>query len=254
MSDPSPDTNSETEDRLLGGRVRLLQPRSGFRAAIDPVFLQAAVPAAGGERVLDLGAGSGAAALALAARVAGVRVVGLEKQADLVALARRSAALNAMGDRVEFAVGDVLSPPFRRESFDHVMANPPYLPAGRGNVSPDPARRAAAVEDAATLADWCRAAVDLARPGASITFVHRFDRAEETARGLVRAGAGNVAVLPLWPRRQGEGAKRALIQGRKEAAGKEEIRRLDGIVLHDPDGGFSDAAEAVLRRGEALCI
>lgn len=250
MSEPA--AQPETEDRLLGGRVRLLQPGTGFRAAIDPVFLQAAVPAAAGERVLDLGCGSGAAALALAARVAGVHVVGLDKQADLVELARRSAVLNELADRVAFEVGSVLAPPFEPASFDHVMANPPYLPAGRGNVSPHPARRAAAVEDDAALADWIGAAVDLARPGASVTFVHRFDRAEETADGLAAAGAGDVAVLPLWPRRAGEGAKRALIQGRKGAAGG--VRRLAGLVLHGADGGFADAAEAVLRRGEALCI
>ena len=60
-----------TEDRLLGGKVRLRQPRDGYRAAIDPVLLAASVPAKPGERVLDLGTGAGAAALCLMARVEG---------------------------------------------------------------------------------------------------------------------------------------------------------------------------------------
>ena len=66
-----------SEDSLLGGRVRLRQPAAGYRVAIDPVLLAAAVPASAGERALDVGAGSAAAALCLGVRVAGVHVTGL---------------------------------------------------------------------------------------------------------------------------------------------------------------------------------
>ena len=243
---------AETEDTLLGGRLRLLQPRSGFRAAIDPVFLQAMVPAAAGERVLDLGTGSGAAALALASRMPGVEVDGLDRQPDLIALARRSAALNGLQDRATFTVGDVLAAPYPEAGFDHVMANPPYLPAGRGNVSPDPARRAASVEDRAGLADWIAAAVRLVKPAGTVTFVHRFDRADETAAGLARAGAGGALVVPLWPFEAGKGAKRALIQASKGAIGT--ARWAAGVVLHTPEGGYTTAADDVLRRGAVLRI
>ena len=121
------------EDALLGGRVRLVQPAEGYRAAIDPVFLAAAVPAATGETVLDVGAGAGAAALCLAARLPEVRVCGVELAPDLVRLAVGNAGLNGLAGRVEFMAGDLLRPPARLAAgtFDHVMANPPYLPAGR---------------------------------------------------------------------------------------------------------------------------
>lgn len=102
------------EDALLGGRVRLVQPAEGYRAAIDPVFLAAAVPAAAGEAVLDVGAGAGAAALCLAARVADVRVCGVEVAPDLVRLAVGNAGLNGLGGRVEFIAGDLLRPPKTR--------------------------------------------------------------------------------------------------------------------------------------------
>jgi tRNA1(Val) A37 N6-methylase TrmN6 len=70
-------TAALTEDTLLGGRVRLRQPASGYRVAIDPVLLAAAVPAVSGETALDIGCGTGAAALCLAVRVPGVRVIGI---------------------------------------------------------------------------------------------------------------------------------------------------------------------------------
>ena len=46
-----------SEDKLLGGRVRLRQPIRGYRVAIDSILLASAVPAKRGSRVLDLGAG-----------------------------------------------------------------------------------------------------------------------------------------------------------------------------------------------------
>ena len=107
MADGATGGGAVTEDRLLGGRVRLLQPVEGYRAAIDPVLLAAAVPARAGEQVLDLGCGAGAATFCLTARVPGVRVTGLEIQPLGVDLARRNADLNQMADRVAILEGDV---------------------------------------------------------------------------------------------------------------------------------------------------
>src|SRR5580692_7243816 len=89
-----------SDDALLGGRVHLHQPAQGYRVAIDPVLLAAAVPAAEGDRVLDIGCGVGAASLCLAARVPGCRIVGLELQPALAQLAAENAARNAVADRV----------------------------------------------------------------------------------------------------------------------------------------------------------
>ncbi len=77
-----------TEDTLLDGRVRLRQPRQGFRAGLDAVLLAAFVPARTGERVLEAGCGSGAAFLCLAARVPGLRIAAVERDPAMAALAR----------------------------------------------------------------------------------------------------------------------------------------------------------------------
>ena len=237
-------------DELLGGRVRLIQPQGGLRAAIDPVLLAAAIPAKSGEQVLDAGCGTGAAALCLAARVAGVRVVGLDLQADLVALALESASLNAMSGRIAFFAGDILAPPpqIAETQFDHVMANPPYMRAGSGHVSPDRSRALASVEGAADLASWVRFCVGRTQPGGSVTFIHRADRAAEVAALLVAAGA-DAAICPLGP-------KRALIQGIAAGAGSAipSVCHLPGLTLHEADRAFSAGAEAILRHGQGLVI
>src|SRR4029077_13316478 len=116
------------EDALLGGRVRLLQPRRGYRVAVDAVLLAAAVDAGPDQRALDLGAGVGAVGLCVAARLPGCRIVGIELQPELAALAERNAVLNGVGDRLRTIVHDLaLRLPQALGKFDHVATNPPYL-------------------------------------------------------------------------------------------------------------------------------
>jgi len=202
--------------------------------------------------VLDIGCGSGAAALCLAARVSQCRVVGLELQSDLARLAAENAALNGMADRIAIIAGDLLRPSagLRAGMFDHVIANPPYIARGRGTPATDQAKAAATIEGEAGLADWVRFGLAMLRPKGSLTFVHRADRIDALL-GLLADRAGEVTVLPLWPA-AGRAAGRILVRARKQVAAP--ARLLPGLVLHEPDGRFTAAAEAVLRGGEALVL
>ncbi|MFQ5784205.1 MAG: tRNA1(Val) (adenine(37)-N6)-methyltransferase [Alphaproteobacteria bacterium] len=240
------------EDGLLGGRVRLRQPARGYRAAIDPVLLAAAVPAATGDSVLDVGTGVGAAALCLAQRVADCRVVGIELQRGLVRLAGENAALNGAERRVEMMTGDLTRPPPRLAvaSFDHVMANPPHLDPRHVRPSPVPARATATVEATGGLADWVAFCLRMARPNGSLTFIHRADRLDDLLARLI-PGAGAITVYPLWPGgANARPAKRVIVQARKGSAAP--LRLLPGLTLHRPDGAYTASAEAVLRDAEAI--
>ena len=241
-----------TEDTLLGGRVRLRQPANGARAAIDPVFLAAAVPAEGHQLVLDVGCGSGAATLCLALRVPQCRLVGFELQRDLVRLAGDNAALNGMSARVSAMVGDLLQPPPRLSPgmFDHVMVNPPFIEEGHGTPTANPAKALATIEGSANLGDWVRFALAMVRGKGTVSFVHRADRIDGLLAHLA-GRAGEITIFPLWPA-AGRAASRVLVRARKQVA--TPARLLPGLILHEPDGRFTAAAEAVLRDAEGLVL
>lgn len=240
-----------SDDKFLCGRLRLLQPLKGYRAATDPVLLAAACPATAGESVLDLGCGAGAAALCLGQRVPGLALAGLELQPAYADLARRNAERN--GIALEVHEGDLTRMPSAlRRDFDHVIANPPYYHAG-GSPSPV-AARARAMQVDTPLAAWVAAATRRLRPGGWLTLICGADGLPEVLAALVPK-LGSAAVLPLAPR-EGRPALRILLQARK--GGRAPFRLLAPFVIHHGaahDGdreSYTSAANAVLRDGADL--
>lgn len=238
-----------SEDRLLGGRVRLLQPARGYRAAIDPVLLAAAAAPPTGARVLDLGCGAGAALFCLLARRPDLSAVGLELQDGLAELARENARRNDCAARAEIVTGDAAGrpPPLPAGSVDWVVSNPPYLESAAATPPADGGRRLANQEAGLDLAGWLGRALFFLRPRGSLTLIHRADRLPALLAGF-EGRAGGLRILPLWPR-AGQPARRVILQATKGSRAPAGL--LPGLVLHEGEG-FSAAAEAVLRHGGAL--
>lgn len=239
-----------SEDLLLGGRLRLRQPRIGYRAGVDPALLAAACDARPGEHVLEAGCGAGAAMLAAAARRPGARFVGVERDPAALALAGENIALNGLGDRVGAIPGDVAAG-FRAlgvKPFDAVMANPPYFDDPDAIRGPHPTRQDAYLAPEG-LAAWTSFLLKAVRDGGSITLIHRADRLGDIL-GLLAPKAGSVRIRPVQPFAD-EPAKRVLVRAIK--TGKAPLMLLAPLVLHDrSEAKHTPAAEAILRGEAAL--
>lgn len=252
--DPAPARFPEdqlSDDKFLCGRLRLLQPVSGYRAATDPVLLAAACPAKPSETVLDLGCGAGAASLCLAARVPGLVLAGLEVQPAYADLARRNAARNAI--TMEVVEGDLgRVPPALRRGFDQVIANPPYYPRG-GTPSPVAARDMA-MRAELPLGEWVRVATTRLSPGGWLTMILGVDGLPEALTAL-DSRMGSASVLPLAAR-SGRAAGRVILRARK--GGRAAFRLLPPFVIHEGSAhsgdreSYSPQAGRILRGGEGF--
>ena len=242
-----------THDAFLNGRVYAWQPRSGYRAATDAVFLAAACPAREGDAVLELGCGVGVASLCLQSRVPGLAITGVERQPSYSVMARQNVA--DAGAAIEIVEADLASLPIdlRQRSFDHVIANPPFLRAGAGTPSTDAGREAAFREET-PLADWIACARARLKPKGWLTMIHLAERLPACLAAL-SDGFGSISVLPLQSR-AGRPAGRILLKARKGGAAPFQLLApfvLHAAATHKADGeDFTAAAAGVLRHAEGI--
>ena len=252
MSDVFPDSAAPptevTEDLILGGGVRLRQPRKGYRAGLDAALLAAACDAEADERVLDLGCGPGAAMLAAAARRPGARFWGVERDGIALRLAGENIVLNGFADRMQALDGDVGDgfSGLKLRPFDAVLCNPPFFDDPSRMRAPSPERTGAYLADGG-LAAWTGFMLKAVREGGTITVIHRADRLGELL-GLLSPKAGSIQIRPVHPFAE-EPAKRVLVRAVK--TGKAPLELLPALVLHDRSGGKHTAQAEAILRGEA---
>ena len=245
--------NELSSDSFLGGALSLLQPKEGYRAATDPVYLAAATCAGPGQTVLELGCGVGTALLCLGHRVGGLRLNGVEIQAGYAELARRNAEAN--GFEVDVHEADITHLPegLKSAGFDHVIINPPYLRVGAGTAANNKGKETAFREET-PLSAWIDIAVRRLRPKGYLTVIHQADRLPDLMVTIDQR-IGSVEVKPLVPR-VGKPAGRVLLRARKGAKGSFVLH--SPLVIHEGQAHVADGdsytpeVSNILRNGAAL--
>jgi tRNA1Val (adenine37-N6)-methyltransferase len=236
----------ETVDEVLGGRLRIIQKKNAYRFSLDALLLAHFVVLKEGDDLIDLGTGSGIIALILAGRYRCGKVLGIDIQEDLVAMARRSVALNNLEGRVEIRRGDVRRPgsfcdPF---SFDVVVFNPPYRRLRSGRVSSDPGKAVARHEIAGTAGDFLAAADYLLREGGRVHTIYPATRMVELIFRM-RASRLEPKRLKMVHSRRGGAAKFVLVEGQK--GGGEELSVLPPLFIYETAGGYTSETAAIFR-------
>jgi tRNA1(Val) A37 N6-methylase TrmN6 len=244
-----------SEDAILGGSLKLRQPLRGHRVGHDAILLAAATAAGAGEHAVDLGAGVGAAGLALARRVDDLAVSLVEIVPALAALAQENAERNGLAERVRAVCLDVAAPAaafaaagLPADTAHRVLMNPPFNAAPEQRPSPDRGRRLAHAASPDTLGQWVRTAARLLRPSGVLTLIWRADGLDVLLTALA-AGFGAVTLLPVHPK---PGAAAIRVLARAVKASRAPPALLPGLVLADAAGAPTVEAEAILRAGAVL--
>jgi tRNA1(Val) A37 N6-methylase TrmN6 len=236
-----------TEDAFLGGQLRLRQPKSGHRAGHDAMLLAAATPARSGDRVVDFGAGVGAAGLAVAKRVAGIKLVLIEIDERLAELARGNAASNGIAADlivldVTSGAGVFASAGLSADSVDVVLMNPPFNHSARHRASPDKARVSAHIATPATLEGWIHAGRRILKSGGALVMIWRADGIAEVLAALDQ-GFGSLAILPVHADVTSP-AIRVLVRAIK--GGKAPTRMQPALILNDESARPNQKVEDIL--------
>lgn len=244
MSTPS----SETIDAFHRGRFHLVQPKGrGHRAGMDAMLLASLVDAAGPFRLADLGAGAGAAGLAVAARLEGAEVTLVERSAEMADYARKSLALADnvhLSSRVGVIEADVtltgrarVAAGLADDSFDHVIMNPPFNDAG-DRRTPDALKAEAHAMTDGLFEAWIRTAGAIMVPGGQLSLIARPQSIAEIIAACGRR-FGGLEITPLYPR-PGENAVRVLVTAIKGSRARLELR--GPLTMHDDPGSHRFSA------------
>ena len=225
-----------TEDTLFNGRVRCIQHQAGYRFSIDAVLLGNFVTPKPGDRILDLGCGSGVIPLILAYRMGKVRITGLEIQPDLAGLAKRNIALNKWHERIEIINGDLreIRTFVQAGSFDWVISNPPYRRPGSGRVNPGTEQAMARHEQTADRASVTKAACWAVKKRGRVVFIYPASRGAAVISELKNSGLEPKKILAIFSY-PGAAASLLIIEAVK--SGGEELTILPPFYVYEERNG-----------------
>ncbi len=236
------------ENYLLDKKVKIYQPEGYYKASSDAVWVASAInKLKKGDKILDVGSGGGAVSLCLAERFKNneIQITGIELQKVLAESAQKSAEENGF-DFLDFENYDIFNCKMKPCSFDHVITNPPY--AEEDMPSPNSSKATAHNFQKNGLESWLKFCIKMLKPQGSFYIINRAEALEEIIK-TISGKLGKIEVFPLYSK-EGQPAKRVVIRAQKDS--KAPLIIHQGIVVHEQNGLYSEKAENVLRKGEAI--
>ena len=234
----------ERVDDLQRSGLVIIQNPARPRFSMDAVLLSEFATVRQGDRCIDLGAGTGVIPLLVWARRAPGRMVGVEIQADMADMARRSVELNGLADKIEIIHDDLKNAAdvFGVGCFDVVLSNPPYLRMDWGVPSAEQELALARHEVACTLEVVTTAAGKLLKTHGRLAIVHRPARLSDLLTAM-RASHIEPARLRFVQARSTSPPMMVLAEGVKES--KATLKVMPALVLYGEDGGYTDEIDRI---------
>ena len=231
--------DNERLDDLQCKGYRIIQNPDMFCFGMDAVLLADFATGKKGGRVMDLGTGTGVIPILMEARNKAAHFTGLEIQNESADMALRSVMYNNLGDKIDIVCGDIkeVDTLFKRESFDAVVSNPPYISGSHGLENPSEPKNIARHEILLTLEDVVKAAAYLLKVGGSFAMVHKPFRLAEIIRLLSSYRLEPKRMLLVQPYEDKE-PNMVLIEAFK--GGNSMIKIEPTLVTYNRDGSYTD--------------
>ena len=233
-----------THDTFLNGRLKIRQPKSGYRFSIDSVILANLARIKPGERILDIGTGCGIISLILARRYPDIMIYGIEIQSDMADIAVRNVAENHLEHRILILNQDIrtITPADTGGCADVVICNPPHFEANSGRVNPDPRVAMARHEIKMTLEDLILAADRMLAPGGRLMVLYPAARMPDIITRMRGAGIEPKKAVMIHSK-PGENAIRVMMEGVR--GGRRGLFVAPPFHIYDTDGGYSSPMQAM---------
>ena len=239
---------SYTNDYLLNKKIKIFQPKDGYRASTDAVFLSSLLDSKKVKKddtILDVGSGTGAISLCLASRLKDVKITGIDIQKDLVELSNMSSKENGYDSFLTYINTDIRKKTsLPSGTFSFVITNPPY--SDHDMPSPNESKKLAHNHQDFDLTGWLSFCLKMLKPKGYLLVINRAEAINEIITSIGKK-AGSINILPMYSK-LGQDAKRVAIIAQKTAKGITKI--LPPFYTHNKDGSYTDKAQSILRLGK----
>lgn len=242
-----------TKNKFLGGKLKVLQQRHGFRAGHDSVILASSIPAEKGEKCLELGIGCGVVSLCLSQRVKNIKIVGIDNDVEVLNLTRSNISMNDMDKNITVIKGNLDRgiedfSELKRQTFNHVFSNPPYYLEDEIVFPLHESKKNAYAGNKNTLKVWLKIALTFVKSRGSVTFINHIKNFPEMLN-IFASTMGDIKITPIFSNKE-KPASRVIISGIRDS--KKPIRFNNGLVLNNKAGKTPKEVENILRNGSAL--
>ncbi len=238
--------NGETIDEISGSRLRIFQKEKGYRFSIDALLLAHFVHLKKGDRIVDLGTGSGVIAVIMARKKECGKVVGVDIQEELVDMARRSVQLNNLEEKLVICRGDVrnIEAVFDSKSFNVAVFNPPYRKLKSGRINPNDQKSIARHEVKATLQDFLNAAGYVLRRSGRAYIIYPATRMVELLSSM-RVSGIEPKRMRMVHSHDASRAEFTLVEGIK--SGREELEVMPPLFIYSEGGEYTEEMTCIFR-------
>ncbi len=234
----------ETLGLLPGGTLNILQKKKGYRFSVDSILLAHFVRLREGQKVVDLGTGSGIIPIILATKHKSTEIWGVEIQEELAEMAERNVVINHLQGRVHILQDDVrnLTDRFESEAFDIALTNPPYRKIRSGRLNIHREKAVARHEIKSSLTDMAKIASHLLRPKASFCLIYPAVRLADLITA-VRGSDLEPKRLRLVHPNVEKDAQLVLVEAVK--AGRQGIEIYPPLFIHDLNGQYTEEMQSI---------